>query len=99
MVHSPLENAQARSKRDKHHVVLREGLWTATSIHIAVSKPIIDRPKINLRRRPSSTGPVNGHNSTAFGYFFAVFGVLAIYVVGTMVEHLIDQTFIIHWRT
>jgi putative ATP-binding cassette transporter len=38
-------------------------------------------------------------NSTAFGYSFAIFGVLAtIYVVGTMVEHLIDQTFIIQWR-
>lgn len=39
-------------------------------------------------------------NSTAFGYFFAVFGVLVtIYVVGTMVGYLIDQAFIIHWRT
>ncbi|MGH3900433.1 MAG: ABC transporter ATP-binding protein/permease [Pseudonocardiaceae bacterium] len=39
-------------------------------------------------------------NSTAFGYFFVVFGVLATsYVLGTMVEHLVDQTFIIHWRT
>jgi putative ATP-binding cassette transporter len=39
-------------------------------------------------------------NSTAFGYFLAVFGVLAtIYVLRTMVEYLVDQTFIIQWRT
>lgn len=39
-------------------------------------------------------------DSRAFGYFLAVFGVLAtIYVLRALVEYLIDQTFIIQWRT
>jgi vitamin B12/bleomycin/antimicrobial peptide transport system ATP-binding/permease protein len=39
-------------------------------------------------------------NPAAFRHFFVVFGALAaIYVVRMMVEYLVDQTFIIHWRT
>lgn len=39
-------------------------------------------------------------NAAAFGYSLVVFGVLtAVYFVHSRVEYLIEQTFIIHWRS